>query len=117
MSHYDQPVFEKGKTRVLGHSVTRLEDLPLVTGRGRYVGDISFPHQLHMRVVRTEQAHGRIIGIQLDEARAMPGVAAIWTHADIADLAPIDFRDAAAETLKPYRQPLLAKERVRYVGE
>jgi CO/xanthine dehydrogenase Mo-binding subunit len=42
---------------------------------------------------------------------------AVWTAADIADLPPIDFRDPAAEALRPYRQPLLARERLRYVGE
>ena len=52
-----------------------------------------------------------------DAARAMPGVVAVWTHADIGGLPPIDFRDPAAEALKPYRQPLLAIDRVRYVGE
>jgi CO/xanthine dehydrogenase Mo-binding subunit len=41
----------------------------------------------------------------------------VWTAADIADLPPIDFRDPAAEALRPYRQPLLARERLRYVGE
>jgi len=41
----------------------------------------------------------------------------VWTVADIADLPPIDFRDPAAEALRPYRQPLLARERLRYVGE
>ena len=39
--------------RVLGHAVTRIEDRPLVTGRGRYAGDINFAHQLHMRIVRS----------------------------------------------------------------
>jgi len=42
---------------------------------------------------------------------AAPGIAAVWTVADIADLPPIDFRDPAAEALRPYRQPLLARER------
>ena len=46
-----------------------------------------------------------------------PGVAAVWTGADIADLPPIDFRDPAGEALRPYRQPLLAQDRLRYVGE
>ncbi|HZS85491.1 MAG TPA: xanthine dehydrogenase family protein molybdopterin-binding subunit [Stellaceae bacterium] len=109
--------FEKGKTRVFGRSVSRIEDLPLVTGRGRYVADLDFPRQIHMRVVRSEEAHGRIVAIRLDAARAVPGVVAVWTHADIAGLPPIDFRDPAAEALKPYRQPLLAKGVVRYVGE
>jgi len=117
MTTFPAPAFKKGQTRVFGHSVQRLEDLPLVTGRGRYVGDMGFPHQLHMRVVRTDLAHGRIRAIDTEAARALPGVVAVWTHADIADLAPIDFRDQAAEALKPYRQPLLAKDYVRYVGE
>jgi carbon-monoxide dehydrogenase large subunit/6-hydroxypseudooxynicotine dehydrogenase subunit gamma len=39
--------------KVIGQSLTRLEDGPLVTGRGRFAADISFPHQLHMRVVRS----------------------------------------------------------------
>ena len=117
MTAYEQPAFEKGKTRVLGHSVPRIEDLPLVTGLGRYVADLNFPRQLHMRIVRSSRAHGRITDITMDAARAVDGVIAIWTHADIADLPPIDFRDPAAEALKPYRQPLLAIDRVRYVGE
>jgi aerobic carbon-monoxide dehydrogenase large subunit len=117
MTGYSGTAFEKGKTRVFGRPVTRIEDLPLVTGAGRYIADLNFPRQLHMRVVRSEQAHGRIVAIRIDDARAVPGVVAVWTYGDIADLPPIDFRDPAAEALKPYRQPLLAKERVRYVGE
>lgn len=114
---YERPAFEKGKTRILGHAVPRIEDLPLVTGLGRYVADLNFPRQLHMRIVRSSLAHGRITGITIDAALALDGVVAIWTHASIADLPPIDFRDPAAEVLKPYRQPLLAIDRVRYVGE
>jgi len=104
--------------RVLGHAVTRLEDPPLITGRGRYAGDINFPHQLHMRIVRSSHAHGKIVSIDTTAAKALPGVVAIWTVEDIADLGPVDFRaDRGAEVLKPYRQPVLAKGRVRYVGD
>ena len=104
--------------KVLGHPVTRLEDLPLVTGQGRYAGDINFPHQLHMRVVRAAHAHGRIVSIDTAAARALPGVIAVWTNADIAELSPIDFRaDKSSEALKPYRQPALARGRVRYIGD
>ena len=117
MTIYAKPAFEKGRTKVLGHPVTRVEDLPLVTGRGRFVADINFPRQLHMRTVRSGQAHGRIIRVRADDARAMPGVVAVWTHIDIARLPPIDFRDPTAEALRPYRQSLLARDRVRYVGE
>jgi carbon-monoxide dehydrogenase large subunit/6-hydroxypseudooxynicotine dehydrogenase subunit gamma len=104
--------------RVLGHSVSRLEDLPLVTGQGRYAGDINFPHQLHMRIVRSTHAHARLVSIDTSAARGVPGVVAVWTSEDIPDLPPIDFRaDRASEMLKPYRQPALARERVRYVGD
>jgi aerobic carbon-monoxide dehydrogenase large subunit len=103
--------------RVLGRSVLRLEDRPLLTGRGQFVGDIAFPHQLHMRVVRSPYAHAALRAIDIAAAVAAPGVIAVWTGADIADLPPIDFRDPAAEALRPYRQPLLAQQWLRYVGE
>jgi aerobic carbon-monoxide dehydrogenase large subunit len=101
----------------IGKSVTRLEDRPLVTGHGAYAADISFPHQLHMRVVRSAVAHGRIASIDATEARIIPGVVAVWTSADVADIPPIDFRLTRVEGLSPYRQPILARDRVRYVGE
>jgi len=101
----------------VGRSVPRLEDGPLVRGRGRFAGDISFPHQLHMRVVRASHAHGRIVAIDVEKARALPGVVAVWTAADIPDVPPVDFREGRIEKLEPYRQPVLAVERVRYVGD
>jgi carbon-monoxide dehydrogenase large subunit/6-hydroxypseudooxynicotine dehydrogenase subunit gamma len=104
-------------TKWIGRSVERLEDPPLVTGRGRYAADISFPHQLHMRIVRSNHAHGRIVSIDTAAARALPGVVAVWTAADIADVPPIDFREGRIERLEPWRQPVLATERVRYVGD
>jgi carbon-monoxide dehydrogenase large subunit/6-hydroxypseudooxynicotine dehydrogenase subunit gamma len=107
----------KNSNKWIGQSVARLEDPPLLTGRGRFAGDISFPHQLHMRVVRSNHAHGKIVSIDLDAARALAGVFAVWTSADIADVPPIDFREGRIEKLEPYRQPVLATERVRYVGE
>ena len=102
---------------MLGASVPRLEDAALVTGTGRFVGDLSFPHQLHMRIVRSPRAHGRILAIDTAAARALPGVVAVWTGEDTADIPPVDFRDPSAEALLPYRQPVLARGRVRYVGE
>jgi aerobic carbon-monoxide dehydrogenase large subunit len=101
----------------IGQSVTRLEDPPLVRGRGRFAGDISFPHQLHMRIVRANYAHGNIAAIDSSAARAVAGVVAVWTAADIADVPPIDFREGQIPALEPYRQPVLATEKVRYVGE
>jgi carbon-monoxide dehydrogenase large subunit/6-hydroxypseudooxynicotine dehydrogenase subunit gamma len=101
----------------IGKSVPRLEDRPLVTGRGAYAADISFAHQLHMRVVRSAVAHGRIIAVETSAARALPGVVAVWTSSDVADIPPIDFRLSPIEGLAAYRQPILARDRVRYVGE
>jgi aerobic carbon-monoxide dehydrogenase large subunit len=101
----------------VGRSVTRLEDRPLVTGNGRFAADISFPGQLHMRVVRSAHAHGRIVSIDAEAARTAPGVVAVWTSADVSAVPPIDFRLTKIEGLDPYRQPILATDRVRYVGE
>ena len=106
-----------GATKWIGMSVERLEDPPLVTGRGRFAGDINFPRQLHMRVVRSNHAHGKIISIDTSAAKALPGVVAVWTAADIPDIGPIDFREGAIEKLAPYRQPILAVGKVRYVGD
>jgi CO/xanthine dehydrogenase Mo-binding subunit len=103
--------------KYIGRSVPRLEDRPLLTGQGRFAADISFPGQLHMRVVRSSIAHGKIIAIDAAAARALPGVHAVWTAADVADIPPIDFRLTGLDSLKPYRQPVLATGRVRYVGE
>jgi len=101
----------------VGRSVPRLEDRPLVTGRGRFAADVGFPHMLHMRVVRSSHAHGRIVSIDASAAQALPGVVAVWTFADVADIPPIDFRLTRIEGLAPYRQTILARQRVRYVGE
>ena len=89
----------------------------MLTGRGAFVGDIGFPRQLHMRIVRSPYANAVLRSVDIARALAAPGIVAVWTAADIADLPPIDFRDPAAEALRPYRQPLLARERLRYVGE
>jgi carbon-monoxide dehydrogenase large subunit len=102
---------------IIGTSVTRLEDGPLVRGTGLFAADVSFPHQLHMRVVRSTVAHAGIRAVETARALAAPGVVAVWTGHDVADLPPIDFRDDRVEKLVPYRQPVLARERVRYVGE
>ncbi len=102
---------------LVGRSVRRLEDPPLVAGAGTFAADVSFPHQLHMRVVRSAHAHASIRSIDAEGARALPGVHAVWTAEDVADIPPIDFRLTRIEGLEPYRQRILAAGRVRYVGE
>jgi aerobic carbon-monoxide dehydrogenase large subunit len=105
------------KQKFVGRSVRRLEDRPLVTGAGRFAADISFPDQLHMRVVRSTYAHARLVAVRSDEAAALPGVHAVWTAADVAHIPPIDFRLSKIAGLEPYRQRVLATDRLRYVGE
>ena len=103
--------------KFIGRSVTRLEDRPLITGQGRFAADISFPGQLHMRVVRSPVAHGILRGVDASAALKLPGVHAVWTFADVEAIPPIGFRLTGLTQLEPYRQYVLAKDRVRYVGE
>ena len=105
------------KTQHIGRSLPRLEDRTLLTGRGRFAADISFPGQLHMRVVRSNFAHGKLQSIDASAALATNGVYAVWTAADVADIPPIDFRLSRVAGLEPYRQRLFATGKVRYVGE
>ena len=103
--------------KFVGRSVPRLEDRPLLTGQGRFAADISFPGQWTMRVVRSAVAHGKIKSIDTRAALALPGVHTVWTHDDIAYIPPIPFRLTGLKQLEPYRQPVLANDVVRYVGE
>jgi CO/xanthine dehydrogenase Mo-binding subunit len=105
------------KVKFVGQSVPRLEDRPLLMGRGSFAADISFARQLHMRVVRSHVAHGHIRSLDITAALAEHGVHAVWTAADVADIPPIDFRLTRIEGLEPYRQRLFATGKVRYVGE
>lgn len=103
--------------KYIGRSVLRLEDRPLLTGQGRFAADVSFPNQLHMRVVRSPAAHGKLRGIDASAALALPGVHAVWTFDDVAHIPPIGFRLTGLTELEPYRQYVLAHDVVRYVGE
>lgn len=101
----------------IGESVRRLEDGPLLRGDARFVADISFPNEAHLRVVRSEVACGEIVDIDVSEARRADGVVGVWTGEDLAAVPPIDFRQIGYDELLPYRQPVLARGSVRYVGE
>jgi carbon-monoxide dehydrogenase large subunit/6-hydroxypseudooxynicotine dehydrogenase subunit gamma len=101
----------------VGRSVRRLEDTALLTGNGCFAADVSFAQQIHMRVVRSPHAYAKIVSISTTAASAAAGVVAVWTSADVTNIPLIDFRLGRIEQLEPYRQPILAKDRVRYVGE
>src|SRR5213593_4430712 len=102
----------------VGSSAKRGDDPRLLTGRGRYVDDVTLPRMVHVAFVRSPHAHARIVGIDVDDARRAPGVTCVLVGADTARLC------------KPYRGILehyrgmktgamlpLATDRVRYVGE
>ncbi|MGM4892537.1 xanthine dehydrogenase family protein molybdopterin-binding subunit [Tardiphaga sp. 839_C3_N1_4] len=105
------------KPGLIGQSVTRKEDGPLLRGQGKFAADINFPNQLYMRVVRSTYAHGNIVSVDLAPALAIPGVVAAWSFADVSEIPPIDFRLTRLEQLAAYRQTILAKDKVRYVGD
>lgn len=103
---------------MIGESVPRLEDPPLLTGRGRFVADLSRDGQLHMRVVRSSVAHGRLRQVDASALRGVSGVVAVFTAEDLpAGFPPIAMRQVGFDDMVPYLQPVLASERVRYVGE
>ena len=102
---------------LFGVRVERREDLPLLTGQGSYTDDLKRPGMLHAAVLRSPHAHAKIRSIAVSAARALAGVAAVFTHADLG---------AAGKEI-PLLQPnpllvartqlLLAHDEVRYVGE
>ncbi|MEA2316663.1 MAG: aerobic carbon-monoxide dehydrogenase large subunit [Solirubrobacteraceae bacterium] len=103
--------------RAVGARVLRREDRRLLTGRGRYVSDVAPPGTLHAAFLRSPHAHARIDGIDTDGARALPGVVAVLTAADLRGIA----RPLRALSGSPGYQecdtPVLAGDRVRMVGE
>ena len=70
----------------IGRSVPRPNAKRLLAGRGRYVTDIVLPRMLHAAFVRSPYAHARIVSIDTDAARKMPGVRLIATGEDLAKL-------------------------------
>ena len=70
--------------RYQGRSLNRLEDLRFLTGHGKYVANDHVPGVLHAHVVRSPVAFARIARLDLEAARAVPGVVAVYTEADLA---------------------------------
>ncbi len=103
------------RPKFLGASVKRLEDPRLVTGSGRYIDDLVFPDMLHACMVRSQMAHAVINGIDQSAMREAYPDAQVFTGGDTGDLgirATADFPEAQRSV-----QPLLARGKVRFVGE
>src|SRR4051812_8002156 len=102
----------------VGSPVERIEDLRFLRGRGQYVDDLAPVGVLHAVVLRSSVAHGRIRAIDGSAARALPGVHAVITAADLAGVMPtIPMRQEPIPELRQYEQPVIAHDKVRYVGE
>jgi carbon-monoxide dehydrogenase large subunit len=97
--------------------VHRAEDLRFLRGAGTFIDDMTREGMLHAAVLRSSVAHGRIRSIKTDAARAMPGVHAVMTAADIGEVPIIPLRLANLPEFRSYLQPVIASDKVRYVGE
>ena len=102
---------------LIGESVLRIEDRPLLVGEGRFLADVSFDGEAHLRVIRSDVAHGVLRGVDLRDVRAAEGVVAAWSAEEVAHVPPIRFRMTGLDELRPYCQRILASEKVRYVGD
>jgi CO/xanthine dehydrogenase Mo-binding subunit len=98
-------------------SIPRHEDRPLLTGAGRFAADVRLPGQLHAAIVRSPHAHARVTGFDCDAARSEPGVAAVFSAADLPDALRIPIRLYPLPGMERFLQPPLASDRVRYQGE
>jgi carbon-monoxide dehydrogenase large subunit len=107
----------------IGEHVVREEDLRLLKGKGRYVADMKLANEAQAHVLRSPHAHARIRAIDTKAALAAPGVLAVLTAADLAKrglgttrpFAPRKRSNGTPAYVCP--QPLLVKDRVRYVGD
>ena len=106
---------------LIGKSVKRVEDKRFITGHGNYTDDIVLPHQTYASFVRSQYAHAKILSVDVSAARAMPGVVAIYTGADVANVNgvpcgwQVNFKNG--DTMKEPKHPLLVADKARHVGD
>ena len=103
-------------SRLIGSSLLRREDRPLLTGMGQYAGDVNLPGLLHVAVVRSVYPHARIERVALETARAMPGVVGAFALADLPEIHGT-LADPVPAGVEGRSRPVLASDKVRYVGE
>ncbi|MHA6688466.1 xanthine dehydrogenase family protein molybdopterin-binding subunit [Mesorhizobium sp. A556] len=108
----------KAGNSYVGSPVERIEDDRLLRGRGTFVADVVAQNALSAVLFRSPVAHALIRRIDVEAARKLPGVVAVLTHEDIgADIPMIPLRQQVLPEGVPYLQPVIASDRVRYVGE
>ena len=106
-----------------GQAIRRTEDQRFLTGTGRYTDDISQPDQAYAVFFRSPFAHGKILSLDVSEARSAPGVIAVYTADDLtaAGIKDVHGSGSPPSSKTPPREPIqqrpLARDKVRYVGE
>lgn len=103
-------------TQGVGAAVPRVEDHRLVRGEGAYVAHLDLPGALAVAFVRSPLAHGRLRGVDLDAARAVPGVVGAWSAADLPGLATVP-SSGPPEVVRGRDWPALATDVVRFAGQ
>ena len=106
----------------IGQAMKRVEDAPLVTGRGVFLDDIALPEMLHAAVLRSDHAHARIKSLDVTAAENEPGVVAVLTSTNILgildDIPSTPMAgERMVEEMNPPTHPVLAKDKVCYVGQ
>jgi carbon-monoxide dehydrogenase large subunit len=94
----------------------RVEDEKLITGRGRYAGDVKLTRPAALAVYRSAVPHGRITSLDLEAARGAPGVLAAWSAHDLPEEAGT-MGDWMPRNMDQRPRPVLARHEVHYVGE
>jgi carbon-monoxide dehydrogenase large subunit len=103
--------------RYIGAPIERVEDLRFLRGRGEYVADLVRDGMLHAAILRSPLAHGCIRALDTKPALALGGVHAVITAAEIGAVPRIPLRLQTSPATEPFRQPVIASDRLRYVGE
>ena len=102
----------------IGQPIERREDFRFVRGRGQYVDDLARPNMLHAAILRSAVGHGRIRSIGTSRAQKIPGVHAVVTAADLGKPVPrVPMRLQPMPEFEVFGQPVMARDKVRYVGE
>ncbi len=105
-----------GEHSYVGRPIRRREDAALIAGRGRFAGDLHPEGLLHAAISRSAVPHGRIVRVDLDAARAMPGVVGAFEARDLPEIQGV-IADTNLPEVHAAGRPALARDRVRYVGE
>jgi carbon-monoxide dehydrogenase large subunit len=100
----------------IGRRTARLEDRRLITGEGRFAGDIKLDGLLHAAFCRSTLPHTRIVAVDRSPAVGMPGVIAVWTADDLPEVAS-GLTDFTPPDIEKRGRPILNRDELNYIGE